>query len=115
MLRLAEALGVRDYRRHILVCVGPNCCSAMKGNETWAHLKTRLKQLERQGVLPPGLVLRTQTSCLAICRSGPILVIYPEGVWYRAVTPEVCERIILEHLGEGRVVEEHAFVTNPLS
>jgi (2Fe-2S) ferredoxin len=37
------------------------------------------------------------------------MVVYPEGVWYAGVTPELLERIVVEHLKNGRVVEEAVF------
>lgn len=112
--QIAAALGVGRYRRHMLLCVGPRCCDSGSGLATWTYLERRLHQLEKEGVLPRQAVFRSRAACLRICGGGPILVIYPEGVWYRGVTPEVCERIIVEHLGEGRVVEEYAFGFNPL-
>jgi (2Fe-2S) ferredoxin len=113
--QIANALGIGRYQRHILLCVGPSCCSQVQGLETWNYLKSRLKELEAAGILPPTCIYRSKVSCLQICRGGPILIIYPEGVWYRAVTREACERILQEHVGRGQVVEDLAFAHNPLT
>lgn len=59
-------------------------------------------------------MLRNKVDCLRICEQGPIAVVYPEGVWYRDVTPEVLDLIIDQHLIGGRVVEEYAFARAPL-
>ncbi|MBX3468459.1 MAG: (2Fe-2S) ferredoxin domain-containing protein [Planctomycetes bacterium] len=112
---MAAALGIGRYRRHILYCTGGSCAPEGEGNVGWTHLKARLKQLVDQGRLPPDEVFRTKVGCLRICRGGPILLIYPEGTWYRGATPEVIDRILEEHLLQGRVVESNAFAHNPLT
>ncbi len=110
---IGTALGLDRYSHHLLLCgSGPRCCSGLRSAETWSHLQTRLRELERKGRLEPRAVLTSQVSCLKVCRSGPILVAYPGGVWYREVTPEVCDRILHQHVLKGQVVESHAFARN---
>lgn len=112
--QIAAALGIGRYRRHILYCTGGSCAPQGEGERGWSHLKLRLRQLVDEGRLPRDEVYRTKVGCLRICRGGPIMLIYPEGTWYRAATPEVIDRILEEHLLGGRVVEELAFAHNPI-
>lgn len=114
-----ESLGLPVIQRHIFICADatkPKCCDQEAGLAAWDYLKQRLKelQLDRPTEARPQCIFRTKANCLRVCMQGPILVVYPDGVWYRNVTPDVIDRIIQEHLLGNQIVEDHAFLVHPL-
>ena len=108
--KLEEGLAaakIDKARYHLFLCLGPDCAPMAKGEKTWK----RLKEICAASNVP---VMRTKAGCFRICTGGPWLLVYPDGAWYGEVTPDRCERIVREHVGEGRPVAEWLVTTRPL-
>ncbi|MCG6870697.1 MAG: (2Fe-2S) ferredoxin domain-containing protein [Gammaproteobacteria bacterium] len=95
------------YRHHVFFCVnqrvnGKACCQDHGASEVRDYAKRRMKELGRHG---KGQVRINQSGCLDRCNEGPVVVIYPEGVWYTYVDEQDVDEIIEEHLLNGRIVK----------
>ena len=95
--KLAKKTG---YRKQVLVCGGTGCTSS--GSKK--VIDALEKALKANGLEKEILVVRT--GCFGLCSLGPIMIVYPEGAFYSQATPEGVERIVKEHLKEGKVVKE---------
>ncbi len=99
-----EKPAMMDYHRHMLVCVGPRCTEE---GESESLLQMLGEKFRDAGINKGALrVKRTRTHCFATCKSGPVLSIQPDGIWYYNVTEANLDRIISEHLVNGVPVEE---------
>lgn len=98
---------MESYRRHVLICTGGFCSADRRGRALYSQLAALL---EREDLLfGPTRVKRSEAPCLGVCAGGPIVAVYPEGIWYAGVTPELLERIVVDHLRGGRVVDDAVF------
>jgi (2Fe-2S) ferredoxin len=95
------------FKHHVFFCTnqranGESCCNDHGASELRAYAKDRVKEL---GDAVPQRVRINLAGCLDRCGEGPVMVVYPEAVWYTYVDKEDIDEIINEHLIHGRIVE----------
>jgi len=95
------------YQYHVFFCTnlradGSSCCQRFNAQDLRDYAKKRTKEL---GIAGADRVRVNTAGCLDRCNEGPVLVIYPDEVWYSYVDQQDIDEIIDEHLLNGRVVE----------
>ena len=95
------------YKHHVFFCLNKRdapeaCCACHDSEGMREYAKKRVKELKLNG---PGQVRINASGCLDRCEEGPVIVVYPEEVWYTYVDKADIDEIIDEHLAKGRVVE----------
>ena len=95
------------YERHIFFCLnhrenGENACAQHGAQAGFDHCKSRVKAEKLAG---PGGVRVNKAGCLDRCAGGPVVVVYPEAVWYTYVDQHDVDEIVDSHLKRGVVVE----------
>lgn len=95
------------YTHHVFFCCnqrqnGEACCADHDAQSMRDYAKSKVKSLEIAG---KSKVRVNQAGCLDRCKEGPVIVVYPEEVWYTYVDKDDIDEIIEEHLVNGRVVE----------
>jgi (2Fe-2S) ferredoxin len=53
----------------------------------------------------------TRTRCMGRCDDGCIVVVYPEGIWYKAVEPHIAQQIVQDHLVDNKIVDKNVLFT----
>ena len=96
------------YKHHIFFCTnkredGSSCCQNHNAQAMRDYTKQRCKDLRIAGA--KGKVRVNTAGCLNRCEEGPVVVVYPEDVWYTYVDEEDIDEIIEQHLVNGRVVK----------
>lgn len=96
------------YQKHVFICTNKRedsnkaCCAKGGAEDLFDYAKAQIKTLQLSG---KGKIRINKAGCLDRCSEGPVLVVYPEGVWYHYQTRVDIDEIIDEHLIQGRIVK----------
>jgi (2Fe-2S) ferredoxin len=95
------------YQHHVFFCLnqrddGEPCCMDKGAEAAFDHMKSRVKKLALNG---QSKVRINRAGCLDRCGEGPLIVVYPEAVWYTFVDNEDIDEIIDSHLLHGKIVK----------
>jgi (2Fe-2S) ferredoxin len=96
------------YDKHVFFCVnqrpaGEDCCNNHQAQAARDYVKDRVKMLDIS--TEKNFIRINSAGCMGRCDLGPVLVVYPEAVWYTYVDRSDLDEIIEEHLKNGRVVK----------
>ena len=95
------------FKHHVFFCTnqrkeGETCCANHGANDLRGYAKDKVKALKLNG---EGKVRINSAGCLDRCDEGPVMVVYPEAVWYTYVDKEDIDEIVESHLKNGKIVE----------
>lgn len=95
------------FKHHVFFCTnkrdnGDACCADRGAEAMRAYAKDKIKSLKLSG---QGKVRINNAGCLDRCSEGPVMVVYPEAVWYTYVDQEDIDEIVESHLKNGKVVD----------
>lgn len=93
-----------QYRHHIFVCTAGKSCSRQGAEKVHATIKQAVKAA---GV--KDTIRVNHAGCMNQCGNGPMVVVYPDDVWYSEVDTRVALRIVSEHILGGEPVEKHRY------
>ncbi|NLD46951.1 MAG: (2Fe-2S) ferredoxin domain-containing protein [Clostridiaceae bacterium] len=92
---------------HVFVCTSSRINGQQKGycysKDSVGIVQAFMEEIESREL--SGEVMITNTGCFGICSSGPVVVVYPEGVWYKEVSVEDVSEIVESHFENGKKVE----------
>ncbi|MEO6927859.1 MAG: (2Fe-2S) ferredoxin domain-containing protein [Casimicrobiaceae bacterium] len=95
------------YKRHVFFCCNKRdaperCCADAGASAMQAYAKARIKVLGQSG---KDRVRINKAGCLDRCEEGPVLVVYPDDVWYTYIDQSDIDEIIDRHVINGEIVE----------
>lgn len=93
------------FDTHVFCCVNrraegnpTGCCASKDAERLRNYMKNKAKEVG-------GKIRINNSGCLDRCEHGPVMVIYPQGIWYKYKNKDDIDEIIESHLKNGEPVE----------
>lgn len=104
---LTAATTMSHFQHHVFFCLnqreaGAACCMDKGAEAAFDYMKARVKSL---GLSGESQVRINRAGCLDRCDAGPLMVIYPQAIWYSFIDNDDIDEIIASHLMQGKVVQ----------
>lgn len=98
------------FKNHVFFCVnqrknGESCCANLGSQRVRDYAKKRIKELGLEIDKGEGATRINMAGCLGRCEHGPVMVIYPDEIWYTYLDEDDVDDIIEQHLQQGKIVE----------
>jgi (2Fe-2S) ferredoxin len=95
------------FKHHVFFCLnqredGAACCANQGAESIFDYMKSRIKALKLNG---RNKVRVNRAGCFDRCSEGPLMVVYPEAVWYKYRDQDDIDEIIESHLIQGQIVK----------
>ncbi|MGR9051906.1 MAG: (2Fe-2S) ferredoxin domain-containing protein [Gammaproteobacteria bacterium] len=95
------------FKHHVFFCTnqrddGLACCGDHDADALRQYAKEKVKSLDLNGC---GKCRINSAGCMDRCSRGPVMAVYPEGVWYTYTNQADVDEIIEQHLQNGRIVD----------
>ncbi len=100
---------MEPFRFHLFACTQqkPEGVPSCSSSGSLAVLDALNREIRAHGLDDD--VQLTTCGCMGLCEERPVLVVYPEGAWYRRVQPSDASEIVASHLRDGKRVERLAW------
>jgi len=94
------------FRLHVFCCTNVRpanhplgSCGERGGEKLRQYMKDRAKELGLKNIRI------NSAGCLARCKRGPVIVVYPDNVWYHIETTADVDEILEMHVAKGELVD----------
>ena len=90
-------------QKHVFVCINCRESGRKSCGDVGLKIRTELVRIASKNKSDTPIRIN-KSGCLDVCESGPALVIYPEGIWYKNVDISDCDEIYTKSIQKNEII-----------